>query len=213
MDRPFADRIEAGQKLAQKLMQYKGDPNAIVLGLPRGGVPIAQQVADVLELPLDIVVTRKIGAPFNEELAIGAISQEGDVIWNETIMRSNRLKPEDLSDTIAKEKSEAQRRLYLYRQGKAPLELAGKTVLLVDDGIATGATMMAAIQYVKNAGAAKIIVGTPMATVDTLEKITQEVDEVASVLLPKIFMGISAFYRAFPQTSDQEVIDIMQLKR
>ena len=209
MQQPFKDRQDGGKQLAQKLMQYKNDPHAIVIGLPRGGVVTAEQVADQLELPLDIVVPRKIGAPFNEELAVGAITQDGDVVWNETIMRSHHLQPEDLAETIEKERSEAQRRLHLYRQDRKPLELAGKTVLLVDDGIATGATMMAAIAYVKKQGAAKIIVGTPVATVDTLEKIAQEVDEVVSVTLPKIFMGISAFYSEFPQTTDQEAIAIM----
>jgi len=210
MQQPFRDRVDAGRQLAQKLMQYKNDPNAIVLGLPRGGVPVAAEVADALKLPLDIVVTRKIGAPFNEELAVGALTQDGDVIWNETIMQMNQLTPEDLSDTIAKETKEAQRRLQLYRPGRGPLELKGKTVLLIDDGIATGATMLAAIKYVKDAGARTIIVGSPIATPDTLEKITPLVDEVVCLLIPKIFLGISAFYREFGQTSDEQVIEIMQ---
>jgi len=210
MQQPFRDRVDAGRQLAQKLMQYKNDPNAIVLGLPRGGVPVAAEVADALKLPLDIVVTRKIGAPFNEELAVGALTQDGDVIWNETIMQMNQLTPEDLSDTIAKETKEAQRRLQLYRPGRGPLELKGKTVLLIDDGIATGATMLAAIKYVKGAGAHKIIVGSPIATPDTLEKIAPLVDDVICLLITKIFLGISAFYRAFGQTSDEQVIEIMQ---
>ena len=209
MERPFADRNDGGKQLAEKLMPYKDDPNAIVIGLPRGGVVTAKEVAEMLNLPLDIVVPRKVGAPFNEELAVGAITQDGDVVWNEEIMRSYHLNPEDLSETIEKERSEAQRRLALYRQGKGPLNLKGKTVLLVDDGIATGATMMAAIAYAKKQGAGKIVVATPVATVGTLEKMVQEVDEVVSVQLPKIFLGISAFYGDFPQTSDEEVISIL----
>lgn len=206
----FKDRVDAGKQLAQQLMPYKDDPNAIVVGLPRGGVVTAKEIANELNLPLDIVVPRKIGAPFNEEMAVGAITQDGDVVWNEEIMRSYHLKPEDLAETIAKERSEAQRRLSLYRPDRGPLNLKDKTVLLVDDGIATGATMMAAIAYAKKEGAKKIIVGTPVATVDTLEKIAEQVDAVVSVTLPKVFMGISAFYESFPQTSDEEVIAIMQ---
>ncbi len=213
MQQSFKDRIDAGNQLAKKLMQYKDDPHAIVIGLPRGGLPVAQQVADQLNLPLDIVVPRKMGAPMNEELAVGAITQDGDVVWNEKIMRSLHLNPEDLADTIAKEKNEAQRRLKLYRQDRAPLDLKNKTVLLVDDGIATGATMRAAIHFAKTQGAARVVVATPVATVDTLEIMQDEVDEIISVLIPKTFLGISAFYQTFGQTSDDEVIAIMGTNR
>jgi len=213
MQKSFKDRVDAGMQLAQKLMQYKNDPNGIVLGLPRGGVPVAAEVANALHVPLDIVVTRKIGAPFNEELAVGALTQDGDVIWNEMIMQMNQLTPEDLTDTIAKETKEAQRRLQLYRHGRRPLELKGKTVFLIDDGIATGATMRAAIQYAKMHGAAKIIVAVPVAVIEAFEALKNTVDEMISLLLPKIFLGVGAFYDSFGQTSDQEVITIMQSKR
>ena len=205
----FVDRVDSGKQLAQKLTAYRDDPNAIVIGLPRGGVVTAAQVAHELNLPLDIVVPRKIGAPFNEELAVGAVTQDGQVVWNESIVKSHHLTPEDVADTIEKERKESKRRLQLYRRDRPPLQLKDKVVIFVDDGIATGATMRAAIAYAKQQGAKKIIAATPVATVDTLEVISKEVDEVVSVILPKIFLGISAFYESFPQTPDEEVIALL----
>jgi putative phosphoribosyl transferase len=214
MERMFKDRIDAGKQVAEKLKdEYKDKPDTIVIGLPRGGVIVAAQVADQLGLPLDIVVPRKIGAPFQPELAVGAITQDGELVWNEHIMNMLHLKPKDLDETIKKETEEAQRRLKLYRGNRPPLELAGKTVILVDDGIATGATMRATIQYAKTHGALKIIVAVPVAAVDTLDALQWKVDEIISVIVPTAFYGVGGFYHSFPQTSDQEVIDIMQSHR
>lgn len=206
----FRDRVDGGKQLAEKLLIYKNHPDAIVLGLPRGGVITAYEVAKALELPLDIVVPRKIGAPFNPELAVGAITQEGEVVWNDSLMKSLHLKPADLTDIIAAEKKESARRLQTYRGGRPPLDLKDKIVILIDDGIATGATMRASIASVRARGCAKIVVATPLAPIDPLSKIEQEADEFVCVLMPKIFMGISAFYDEFGQTSDEEVIAIMQ---
>lgn len=206
----FKDRIDAGRKLAERLGQYAGDSNAIILALPRGGVPVAAEVAKELQLPLDIIVTRKIGAPFNEELAVGALSQDGHVLWNEKIMQMSNLTPEDLAATVAKETHEAQRRLELYRAGRTPLELAGKVVILIDDGIATGATMRAAIEYVRRAGAQKIVVAVPVAAADTIESIAPLVDEVVCVHTPRVFFGVGGFYQRFDQISDDEVIALMK---
>ncbi len=206
----FVDRQDAGKQLAEKLAAYKNHPSAIVIGLPRGGMIPAAEVAKELALPLDIVVPRKIGAPFNKELAVGAVTQDGQMVWNEQLVKSLHISPDDMKDTIEKERAESKRRLQLYRRDRAPLILKDKVVIIVDDGIATGATMRAAIAYVKQQGAKKIIAATPVATVDTLEIIQNEVDEVVSVLLPKIFLGISAFYGSFPQTEDEEVIALMQ---
>ena len=205
----FADRQDAGKQLVKKLAAYKNHHNAIVIGLPRGGVIPAAEVAKELKLPLDILVPRKIGAPFNSELAVGAVTQDGQVVWNEKLMKSFHLSPDDLKDTIEKERAESNRRLHLYRRDRKPLVLKDRVVIIVDDGIATGATMRAAIAYAKQEGAAKIIAATPVAAVDTLELISSEVDEIVSVLLPKTFLGISAFYGSFPQTSDEEVIELM----
>ena len=207
----FVDRQDAGKQLADKLTAYRNHHNAIVIGLPRGGVIPAAEVAKELKLPLDIVVPRKIGAPFNSELAVGAVTQDGLVVWNEKLMKSFHLSPDDLDlkETIKKERAESNRRLRLYRRGRPPLILKDKTVIIVDDGIATGATMRAAIAYAKQQGAAKIIAATPVATVGTLELIAPEVDEIVSVKLPKTFLGISAFYDIFGQTSDDEVIALL----
>ncbi len=207
----FVDRQDAGKQLADKLAAYRNHHNAIVIGLPRGGVIPAAEIAKELKLPLDIVVPRKIGAPFNSELAVGAVTQDGQVVWNEKLMKSFHLSPDDLNlkETIKKERAESNRRLRLYRRGRPPLVLKDKTVIIVDDGIATGATMRAAIAYAKQQGAAKIIAATPVATVDTLELIAPEVDEIISVKLPKTFLGISAFYDTFGQTSDDEVIELL----
>ncbi len=210
----FADRQDAGKQLADKLAVYKNHHNAIVIGLPRGGVIPAAEVAKELKLPLDIVVPRKIGAPFNSELAVGAVTQDGQVVWNEKLMKSFHLSPDalDLKETIKKERAESNRRLQLYRRGRPPLVLKDRVVIIVDDGIATGATMRAAIAYTKEQGAQKIIAATPVATVDTLELIAPEVDEVVSVKLPKTFLGISAFYDTFGQTSDDEVIALLSTR-
>ncbi len=207
----FVDRQDAGKQLGDKLAAYKNHHNAIVIGLPRGGVIPAAEVAKELNLPLDIVVPRKIGAPFNSELAVGAVTQDGLVVWNEKLMKSFHLSPDalDLKETIKKERAESNRRLHLYRRGRSPLVLKDRVVIIVDDGIATGATMRAAIAYAKEQGAQKIIAATPVATVDTLELIAPEVDEIVSVKLPKTFLGISAFYDTFGQTSDDEVISIL----
>ena len=206
----FKDRVDGGKQLAEKLLKYKKHPDAIVLGLPRGGVITAFEVAKVLELPLDIVVPRKVGAPFNPELAVGAITQEGEVVWNDSLMKSLHLKPEDLADIIAAEKKESARRLQTYRGDRPPLDLKDKIVILVDDGIATGATMRASITSARARGCAKIVVAAPLAPIEPLTKIEQEADEFACVLMPKILMGISAFYDEFGQTSDEEVITIMK---
>lgn len=206
----FSDRRDAGKHVARMLMAYKRSPDTVVFGLPRGGVVVAYEVARELELPLDIMVPRKVGAPFNEELAVGAVTQDGQMVWNEQLVKSLHLNRTDMRETIKKETSEAQRRLQLYRHGKGPLAIKGKTVILVDDGIATGATMRAAIVYARQQAAKKIVVAVPVATVDTLEIIEKEADEVVSVMLPKIFLGISAFYDSFPQTEDEEVISLLQ---
>ena len=205
----FKDRKDGGAQLAQSLLQYKDQPDTIVIGLPRGGVITAAEVAKKLNLPLDIMVPRKIGAPFNEELAVGAVTQDGDVVWNESILKTAHLEPSDLIDTIQKEKKESARRLLAYRGNKPILNLENKTVIIVDDGIATGATMRAAIASAKKQQAKKIVVATPVSTPETLQNIEQEVDDVVSVLMPTAFLGISAFYESFPQTTDEEVIALL----
>lgn len=209
MFKPFIDRKDGGKQLAQLLQQYKNHANAIVIGLPRGGVVTAAEIAKELHLPLDIVVPRKIGAPFHEELAIGAVTQDGDVVWNEAIMHHYHLTPDVVGNIVQKERAESARRVAVYRRGKTPLDLHHKIVILVDDGIATGATIKAAIAFIKKKGAQKIIVAAPIAAADTCAELAPDVDEIVAVIKPMHFGGISAFYQQFDQTTDQQVMDLL----
>ncbi len=207
----FIDRVDAGKQLAKKLMHYKDDPEAIVLGLPRGGVVTAYEVATALNVPLDIIVPRKIGAPSSPELAVGAVTQNGEIVWNDELMKTLHLTEADLADIIEKERRESVRRLRVYRGDRPKLQLQDKIAILVDDGVATGATMRAAIASARARGAKRIVAATPLSTLEAMERIEREVDECVCVLLPKIFLGISAFYDEFAQTTDEEVIELLKM--
>ena len=206
----FKDRIDGGKKLAVLLASYKNNPNTIVIGLPRGGVVTAYQVAYALNLPLDLVVPRKISAPTSSELAVGALTQEGNIVWNEALLKQLGLTITDLADSVEKEKKESARRLSLYRGRRSLLNVKDKIVILVDDGIATGATMRAAIASVRAQGAKKIVVAIPVSSREALKKIKKEADEVVCVMVPEIFWGVGAFYDLFEQTKDEEVIELMK---
>jgi predicted phosphoribosyltransferase len=206
----FHDRIEAGQKLALVLEKYKKQKETIILALPRGGVVVGFEVAKILNLPLDLVVPRKIGAPGNPEFAIGAITEEGEGIFNEEVIRDYGISKEYIEKTVEEEKKEAQRRLKTYRGDRLSLNLAGKTVIIIDDGIATGLTMRAAIKSIKVKNPKKIIVATPCGTKDSLEEIEKEVDKVVCLYVPIFFGAVGAFYKNFKQTTDEEVIDLIQ---
>ncbi len=206
----FRDRIDAAKQLSQALLTYKDAKDTIVVALPRGGVVLGRVIADVLRLPLDIVVPRKIGHPGNEEYAIGAITVTGDTIWNE----DERLDvdPEVLKKSIEKEHQEAKRRLALYRSGSDERDFNGKTILVVDDGIATGLTMFAAVKTVKTLGASHIIVaipGGPQDTVDNLKKNTN-IDAVMVLETPRVFFAVGQLYQKFGQVEDDEVIKLMK---
>ncbi len=202
----FKDRIDAGKQLAEKLVKYKDNSKAIVLGLPRGGLPVAYEVVKKINLPLDLIVTRKIGAPENPEFALGAIDEYGQGFFNEDYSQYQ----EHINKEIEKEKKEAQRRLKLYRGDREELELKDKTAILVDDGIATGATMRAAIKSVKAKGADKVVVAVPTTARDSAEIINKEADELIYLDAPALFGAVGAFYENFGQTEDQEVIKIMR---
>lgn len=204
----FRDRREAGEKLAEALVKYKDSAETVVLGLPRGGVVVAAQISRRLNLPLDIVVPRKIGAPGNPEYAIGAITETGEAVLNEaetTMVSQDWLKKE-----MAKEKQEAERRLKTYRAGRPSQEIKGQTVILVDDGVATGWTMRAAIKSVKIKKPAKIIVAVPHGAAESLEILKKEADEVVALFVPDWYGAVGAFYRDFGQTSDEEVVELME---
>jgi len=205
----FKDRAEAGRKLAEVLGKYKNEPETVVLFLPRGGVVLAVEVARALNLPMDLVVPRKIGAPGHEEYAIGAITESGEGIFNEAELENLGIGQEYLDKTVAAEKKEAERRLRTYRGDRPPLDLAGKTVIIIDDGIATGLTMRAAIKSVQAKGASKVVVAIPVAARDSLDIIKQGVDEVICLNVPPFFGAVGAFYEVFEQVEDEEVVRLM----
>jgi len=205
----FKNREDGGRKLVPRLEKYKNNPDAIVLGLPRGGVVTAYEVARQLNLPMDIIVTRKIASPMQPELALGALTQEGVAIFDENLLRMVGVAKKDLEPIVHAERIEGKRRLELYRGERSPLDLKNKIAIIVDDGIATGATMRAAIMSAKAMGAQKIVVAVPVSPADTLKKIKQEVDEVICLATPETFFGVGQFYDIFAQTEDEEVIELM----
>ncbi|MFA5187981.1 MAG: phosphoribosyltransferase [Patescibacteria group bacterium] len=206
----FKNRQEAGQKLAKKLQEFKNQKNVLVLALPRGGVITAFEVAKELNLPLDLIVTRKIGAPDNEEYAIGAITETGEGIFNQEAIKSLNISPEYLAKKVTAEKMEAIRRLKTYRLNRPALNLKNMTVIIVDDGLATGLTMRAAIKSVREKAAKKIIVAVPVSAQDTLKLIQKEVPNVIYLDAPLFFGAVGAFYQDFGQTTDEEVIELMK---
>lgn len=209
----FKDRRDAGKKLAIQLSKYKDDKNVIVLGLARGGMVTASEVAFTLNVPLNVVVVRKIGAPNNEELALGAIAEHGEGIFNEHLVGMLGVSSDYLKREVERQKKILKERLNLYR-GKSPApDLNGKTVILVDDGIATGASMRVAIESVRDAKAKKIVLAVPVAAHDSLNKIAKEVDEVVCLSSPVFFEAVGAFYQEFDQTSDEEVIHLLSQKK
>jgi len=205
----FKDRRDAGKQLLPPLDKYKNQQDVIVLGLARGGVVTAYEVASGLNVPLNVIVVRKIGAPGNEELALGAIAEHGEGIFNEQLIGILSVPQDYLKKEVARQKKILKERLDLYR-GSSPIPIIhGKTVILVDDGIATGASMRVAIQSVRDAGAKKIVLAVPVAAPDSLRKIQKEVDEVVCLSSPVFFEAVGGFYRAFEQTSDEEVIHLL----
>ncbi|MBI4993929.1 phosphoribosyl transferase [Candidatus Wolfebacteria bacterium] len=201
----FKDRSEAGQKLAKILEEFKNS-NAIVLALPRGGIVIGEEIAEELNLPLDIIAVRKIGSQESEEYAIGAIDIDGEGAWNEDELKTTD--KEWLKHKIDKEKIETKRRYETYRQNKPPLNISGKTAILVDDGIATGLTMKAAAKYAQKLNAGKIIIAAPLAPKETIEDLKKEAD-TRILETPPYFFSINQFYENFPQIEDKKVVEIL----
>jgi|HubBroStandDraft_4_1064222.scaffolds.fasta_scaffold122250_2 putative phosphoribosyl transferase len=205
----FKDRRDAGKQLAQRLSRYKDQKDLIVLGLARGGMVTAHELASHLHLPLNVIVVRKIGAPNNEELALGAIAEHGEGIFNEHLITILGIPRDELQKEVERQTKILKERLNLYRGESPAPSLKEKTVILVDDGIATGASMRVAIQSVRDAGAKKIVLAVPVAAPDSLHKIQKEVDEVVCLSSPIFFEAVGAFYRMFEQTSDDEVIHLL----
>ena len=205
----FSDRREAGRVLADALSTYRGTPNLLVLGLPRGGVPVAWEVASALRAPLDVFVVRKLGAPRWEELAVGALASGGLVVLNDDVVHSLRITDEHLAQVIEKESAELARREAAYRGGREPVQPAGKTIILVDDGIATGASMLAAARAIRAAGPAKIVIAVPVAPPAPYQQLAEAVDDVVCVEVPASFLAVGEYYRDFSQTSDDEVRELL----
>jgi putative phosphoribosyl transferase len=205
----FKDRHEAGIKLAAKLEKYRAQPQTVVMGLARGGVVVAHAVAQVLHLPLDVIVIRKVGAPDQEELAIGAVDEEGDGFLNEGLIRSLNIRPEYVQKAVDQQKKVAGERAALYRTGKKKIDIEGKTVIVVDDGIATGASVRAALLGLKKKGASSVVLAVPVAAADSLKSLSKEVSETVCLYDPSDFMAVGQFYQKFDQTSDNEVIKLL----
>jgi putative phosphoribosyl transferase len=203
--RRFHDRREAGQELASRLEAYRQHPHTIVLGLPRGGVPVAHEVAGRLGLPLDVLVVRKLGTPGHEELAMGAIAAGGGRALNTDLIAGLHVGATALERVEAAERAELERRERAYRDQKPFPVLRDQTVILVDDGLATGATMRAAIDAVKRQSPARVVVAVPTAPPDVCAALEREVDEVISVIQPEPFVAVGLWYGHFPQVSDEEV--------
>ncbi len=201
----FTDRIHAGRYLARSLGVYADRPDVVILGLPRGGVPVAAEVAKALDAPLDVLVVRKLGVPGQEELAMGAIATGGARVLNEDLLRALDLDPAEMERIAAREEAELARREKAYRAGRAPFELHGRTVILVDDGLATGSTMRAAVQAARNLVAARVIAAAPVGSEQACHELRSVADEVVCPLQPPSLQSISQWYGDFPQTPDEEV--------
>lgn len=202
---PFADRRDAGRVLAQRLSKYAGRSDVIVLALPRGGVPVGYEVATLLGAPLDVLIVRKIGAPWNEELAVGAIASGDTLVLDNALLRDLGIESHAIDEVIAAERKELQRRELLYRQGRPFPTVAGKTVILVDDGLATGATMLAAVRSMRVHQPARVVVAVPVAAEEVCEMVEREAGECVCAATPPRLYAVGAWYHDFAQTTDDEV--------
>jgi len=209
MEASFPNREEAGRRLAESLREYADRPDAIVLALPRGGVPVAFEVARNLHLPLEVFIVRKLGVRGFEELALGAIASGGIRVLNEDVVGSLPDAARMVEEVTANELTELERREHTYREGRPPLELRGRVAILVDDGIATGATMRAAVAALRQHGVARIVIAVPVGAADTCRALKEEVEETVCLLAPESFHAVGQFYKEFGQITDGEVRDLL----
>lgn len=206
----FRGRREAGGVLAQHLTAYANRPDVLVLALPRGGVPVAHEVAQALRAPLDIFLVRKLGVPGHEELAMGAIATGGVRVLNEDVIQALEIPPPLVDSVARREEQELARRAALYRGDRPPLDVQGKTVILVDDGLATGSTMRAAICALREKGVARIVVAVPVGAPFVCEDLAEDADEVICAMSREPFFAVGLWYEDFTQTSDREVRELLQ---
>jgi len=207
----FANRVDAGKRLAAELENFAG--NAIVLAIPRGGVVVGYEIAKELNLPLDVIIPRKIGAPDNPELAIGAMTEDGTIILDENLVSYIGVSQDYIKEESDQQKNEIKRRLNLYRGNEPYPSLQGLNVILVDDGIATGSTMKAALSSVRNRGARTVTVAVPVGPPSTIKELKKHADKVVCLYTPEYFEAIGQFYVDFNQTSDEEVIELLNQSR
>jgi putative phosphoribosyl transferase len=211
--RPFRDRQEAGRQLAARLLDYKGRDDVVVLGLPRGGVPVAFEVAQALHAPLDVLIVRKLGLPGHEELAMGAIASGGVRVLNSDVVRTVRVPEHVIEAVAAREQAEIERREHFYRDGRPGLDPAGRTVIVVDDGLATGSTMTAAIMALRDRGPDHVVVAVPVAPGATCREMSRLADRVVCLVQPEAFGAVGEWYEDFRPTSDADVKRLLDAAR
>jgi predicted phosphoribosyltransferase len=208
-DRPFRDRLHAGRALAELLTDYAGRDDVTVLALPRGGVPVASEVARALGAPLDVFLVRKLGVPGREELAMGAIASGGVRIINDEVVNALRIDPATIDEVAEAEAEELERRESAYRDGRPPADVRGRAVLLIDDGLATGSSMRAAVEALQRLGPAEVVIAVPVAAASTCAAFRDLVDRVVCARTPEPFYAVGLWYDDFSQTSDDEVRDLL----
>jgi len=206
----FRDRSDAGKYLAEKLQKYKGRADVLVLALPRGGVPVGYEVAKELDVPLDIFLVRKLGVPGHEELALGAIATGGVRVLNDEVVHYLHIRPQLIDAIAARELKELRRREVAYRGSRPEPEVKGKTVILVDDGLATGSTIRAAVQALRQQQPARLVVAVPVAAPQTCDEDVVGADEIVCAVTPEAFLGVGQWYLDFSQTTDEEVRDLLE---
>jgi len=209
MPAQFRDRVDAGRQLAAKLMDYANRPDVLVLGLPRGGVPVAFEVAQALNAPLDVFLVRKLGVPGHEELAMGALATGGVIVRNSEVVDMLGIPDRMIEGVAAREQRELERRERAYRDDRPPVDVRGRIVILVDDGLATGATMRAAAAALRDQQPERIVIGVPTAAPETCDEFRDEVDEIVCAITPEPFCAVGIWYEDFSQTTDDEVRDLL----
>lgn len=210
MEARFRDRAEAGRRLAALLHRYAGREDVVVLALPRGGVPVAHEVATALDAPLDVFVVRKIGLPWHEELAMGALASGGVQLLNEELIEAYNVDPADVDRVLRREREELARRERLYRGDRPFHHLRGKSVILVDDGLATGSSMRVAVQAIRKEEPARVVVAVPVASPDTCEAFRDLVDDIVCAVTPEPMYAVGLWYEDFSQTTDDEVRELLE---
>jgi len=210
MQLPYANRRDAGRVLAEHMSGYRGRGDLLVLALPRGGVPVAYELAEALEAPLDLIIVRKLGVPGQEELAMGALASGGAMVINRDVVTALGVSDDSIAAVVARERRELERRERAYRGNRPPPQVAGRAVILVDDGLATGSTMLAAVSALRELHPSQMIVAVPVAPPETCEAFRKEVDAIICAATPRMFRGVGAWYLDFEQTSDEEVHELLE---